>query len=195
MPRGTSENSLDVGDLLLAVNGVPVASATAVEQVLWQPNKTVTLTVHRCGKIFERTVAVSQVRSDGASRVVHWAGCVLRETPRVVLEAFGLPEELEYPGVFCSKVLPGSPAAEGGLEDEFFVRSIGSKPLRTLDDLVAAVKARSLKNLLPDEGFIRVDIVDMDGWDEVRHVRESSVFWPTVELQSKSGGNVERIQH
>lgn len=195
MPGGVAEGSVQVGDVLLAVNGMPVASHAVVERALWQESKSVVLTLHRCGKIVECTIPVDQVPSDGAARVVLWAGCVLRETPRTVCEAFGLPEELEPPGVFCSRVLPGSPADEGGLEEQSFLRLVAGKSICTLDDLLAAVKDSSHEHCQFKEGFLRVESVDLQGWDAITHVRESALLWPTLELRCKPDGTVARIQH
>eukprot|EP00930_Biecheleria_cincta_P043105 TRINITY_DN29634_c0_g1_i1.p1 TRINITY_DN29634_c0_g1~~TRINITY_DN29634_c0_g1_i1.p1 ORF type:complete len:1085 (-),score=202.22 TRINITY_DN29634_c0_g1_i1:230-3484(-) len=192
MPRGAAEGLVQVGDLILEVNGVPMVSSTTLDRALQScgDTLTLTLTIFRKGQIVDATLSAAYVPSDGARRVLLWAGAVLRETPRAVCEAFGLPEDLEPPGVFCTKVLPGSPAEEYGLEGNCFLRSAGGLRLRSLDDLLSSVKQKEEDGAF----FIRIETTDLQGWDKVTHVRADVLFWPTLELRCGTCGDWTRIE-
>eukprot|EP00931_Biecheleriopsis_adriatica_P055470 TRINITY_DN32807_c0_g1_i1.p1 TRINITY_DN32807_c0_g1~~TRINITY_DN32807_c0_g1_i1.p1 ORF type:complete len:1098 (-),score=214.07 TRINITY_DN32807_c0_g1_i1:158-3451(-) len=189
MPRGAATGRVKVGDLLLEANGIPVSGPTILNHTLQASScsQKVVLNIYRCGQSIETEVPVSWVHSDGAMRILVWAGSVLRETPRPVCEAFGVPEDLQLPGVFCTKVLPGSPAEEYGLKGNSFLRSAGGSPLCSLDDLLEAVG-----NI---ETFIRIETTNLQGWDKVLHVRPDLLFWPTVELRCRDDGGWIRFEH
>lgn len=200
---GPCRELLEVGDLLVAVNGEPASSVHAVEAVLQKAIADagarqsdavcqIKLTVIRQGLALEVDVTVPLLDSDGSARVILWHGLLLQETPRAVRRSAVVPS-----GVHISHTFLGSPADAHSIAGDFLV-AVDGVPTPTLDAVLR----------LPSEGFSRTVSPEMDAFTpssgHQRHLRVESadfvgrryvsmlkpdpLFWPTAETsQDKQG--------
>lgn len=89
------------------------------------------------------------------------------------MENFGLPSGMERPGVFCIRVLPGSPAEAAGLPESgcLFLRSVAGHRVRTLEDMLSVLKSQGVlgvrrpdDNISSEEIFLRVEARESVRW-------------------------------
>lgn len=168
-------DALREGDLLLAVDGQPVARFRDVE--VHAARERVTLTLLRDGA--EQTVDVATVPLDGAgvTRIVGWAGAVVHAPHPPLASDYGLTPE----GIYVSWISYGSPAARYGLRATSRILAVDGTPTPTLDALLAAVANGK------DRGSVRLSVIDLDGRRKVITLLPDLQYWPTWELTSANG--------
>jgi serine protease Do len=136
-------------DVIVSIDGEKVSSSVALLRVvaMKRPETTVALGVVRGGKPMEVKVKLG-VRPDlenygelekkssegGDSR--KRLGMSVQEVDPRMAEASGLPRQ----GAMVVEVLPGSPADQAGLQRGMVVVEVNRKPVRSRDELIAALK-------------------------------------------------------
>ncbi len=135
-------------DVVLAIDGDRVATSSSLTRIiaLKRPDATVTLSVMRQGKPVDLKVKLG-VRPDlenigdtrkpaSAGNDSHRIGIAFQDIDPRMAEATGLPRQ----GALVIEVSPGSPADEAGLHRGMAVVELNRKPIKSRDELMAALK-------------------------------------------------------
>ena len=174
---------LHEGDLLLAVDGVPVSTFRAVEECVRSQPAT-TLTLLRDG--VERSIETrcSRVASDGTVHVVMWCGLVLQPAYRAVLErGFEPPQG----GVYISYYLFGSPAHKHKLVPKHWVIEVNGAVVSGMRSFVGLIEK------LHHGESCRVKTVDLAGRTSAYTVKTDHAYWRSYEVVRKDGKWVQRV--
>jgi len=133
------------GDVVLAMNGKPVDSYDLFrnEIATMKPGAKVQLSIMRDGKatdvpvvLGERPTEVTRARQPGAPEPQRTLGVEVQNLSRDLAQQFGYqPGE----GVIVSRVIPGSPADEAGVEPGDLIRSVNRRPVASTDDFAKAI--------------------------------------------------------
>jgi pro-apoptotic serine protease NMA111 len=164
------------GDLLLAVDGVPVTTFAPVERAVRDGKAK--LTVLRDGAHRELELTPWMLEGAGTNRVVAMAGAILHEPHLALATQRGLERE----GVYVAWYWYGSPAARFGLKPTTRIVAVDDQPTPNLDALLQAVGDR------PAGSSLRLNTVDLHGRRSVLTLKLDPVNWPTTELTSGENG-------
>ncbi len=164
--------ALQVGDLVLAIDGEPVVRAQQIVRE-FSAEPLLMLTILRDGELIELPVLPWELPRRGTPRVVFWAGAYLQAP----LWELGYQSSVTGNGVYVGFVLPGSPAARDGLYRNRFITQVDGQPVADLDAFLEIVGgAGSGKNL-------RLMTLYPTGHAGTMALRPDYHFWPTVELR------------
>jgi S1-C subfamily serine protease len=177
-----SAEILKPGDLLLAVDGEPIASFEEIERAGQRDE--VRLTLLRDGEEITLPVPTTAVDGRGTDRALFWAGAVLQAPHSAIDEQGGIEAE----GVYVAWFWYGSPANRYGLSASRLIVAVDDRDVTDLDSFLAAVVNR------PDRSSVRLRTVSLDGRTEVMTLRLDLEYWPTTELR-RNGKGWERISH
>ena len=175
-------DALEVGDLLLAINGVPATSFAQVEREAQAAQ--IRLEVLRGGRELTLDFATTPLSGRGTDRCVIWSGAVLQAPHRAVAAQRGLRSA----GVYVSWFWYGSPANSAGLRATHRIVEVEDVPTPDLDAFLAAVSGRE------DGGSVRIRTVGLEGRSRVIALKLDLQFWPTSELR-RDGRHWERVDH
>jgi S1-C subfamily serine protease len=167
---------LETGDLLLAVDGRPVASFRDVERAVDKAN--VRLTVLRDGALRDLDVATVPLSGLGVDRAVVWSGALLQAPHRALAAQRGI----EPYGVYVSYFGYGSPASRHGLYAGRRIVEVDGQPVPDLDAFLAAVSGRG------DRDAVRLKIVAWNGATDVITLKLDLKYWPAYELRRSEAG-------
>lgn len=180
--RGLASSSdLQVGDLILAIDGDPVTEFEEVERAAQSGR--VEVTVLRDGAEQRIPVSTTELSGRGTDRAIFWAGAVL-QAPHLALAEQGS----ESTGVYVAWFWFGSPANRYGLAATRRIVAVDNQPVSDLDAFLGAVSGR------PDRSSVRLKTVSLDGRIDVITLKLDLEFWPTSELR-RNGGGWKRIPH
>ncbi|EOD16445.1 hypothetical protein EMIHUDRAFT_245118 [Emiliania huxleyi CCMP1516] len=160
IPGTPAHGQLLEGDLILAVDGVPVNTYPAVEAAVLRSPR-VQLTVLRDGG--ERAV-----RSDGTTHITVWCGLILQHAYRAVLERGYSPPG---GGVYISYYLYGSPAQKYKLVPKNWIVELNGSPVADLAGFVELVRE------LPHGANVRVKLVDLNGKTSAFSLKTDHNYW------------------
>ena len=177
-----SAEILKPGDLLLAIDGDPIATFKEVERAGQQDE--VRLTLLRDGEELTLPVPTTAVDGRGTDRALFWAGAILQAPHSAINEQGGIEPE----GVYVAWFWDGSPANRYGLSASRFIVAVDDRDVTDLDSFLAAVVDR------PDRSSVRLRTVSLDGRTDVMTLKLDLEFWPTTELR-RNGKGWERISH
>ena len=177
-----SAEILKPGDLLLAVDGEPIATFEEVERAGQQSE--VRLGLLRDGEEMTLPVPTTAVDGRGTDRALFWAGAVLQAPHSAINEQGGI----EPRGVYVAWLWYGSPANRYGLAASRLIVAVDDRDVTDLDSFLAAVADR------PDRSSVRLRTVGLDGRTDVMTLKLDLEFWPTTELR-RNGKGWERISH
>jgi S1-C subfamily serine protease len=177
-----SAEILRPGDLLLAVDGEPIATFEEIERAGQQDE--VRLTLLRDGEEMTLSVPTTAVDGRGTDRALFWAGAVLQAPHSAINEQGGI----EPKGVYVAWFWYGSPANRYGLSASLLIVAVDDREITDLDSFLAAVVDR------PDRSSVRLRTVNLDGRTSVMTLKLDLEFWPTTELR-RNGKGWERISH
>lgn len=169
--------SLEEGDLLLAVDGVPVNSFRAVE--LASQKDVVVLTVLRDDSIWELGVETVALTGRETDHVVQWAGALLQRPHRSVSAQRGIERE----GVFVAYYSWGSPASRYGLSPGRRILAVDDEETKDLDAFLKVVASKR------DRDAVRLKTAHWSGRTEVITLKLDLHFWPTRELLRGEDGS------
>ncbi|HEX6928095.1 MAG TPA: trypsin-like peptidase domain-containing protein [Gammaproteobacteria bacterium] len=164
------------GDLLLGIDGTPVADFRAVENATQKP--VVELTILRDAKVQQLEVATVVLDGRDTSRMLMWAGAQLQNPHRAIAAQRGIPRE----GVFVAYFGFGSPASRYDLTPGRRIIEVDGKPTPDLDAFIDAVR---------DKGHrapVRLKTVLWDGRIEVITLKTDLRYWPTYEIHRTESG-------
>ena len=180
-PSGVDE--LHEGDLILAVDGVPVATFLAVEQcVLRKPSAEFTLL--RDGVERPLRTSCAPVASDGTVHIVMWCGLVVQEAYRAVLERGFEPDE---GGVYISYYLFGSPAHKHKLVPKNWIIQLNDERVPDIPGFVRLIQR------LRHGQSCRVKTCDLTGRVSAYTLKTDHRYWRSYEVSRADGEWVQRV--
>ncbi|XP_023641502.1 protease Do-like 7 isoform X2 [Capsella rubella] len=176
-----AENLLEQGDMVLAVNKMPVTCFSDIEAACQTLDKgshndeNLSLTILRQGQEMELVVGTDKRDGNGTTRAINWCGCVVQD-PHPAVRALGfLPEEGH--GVYVTRWCHGSPAHRYGLYALQWIVEVNGKKTPDLNAFADATKE------LEHGQFVRIRTVHLNGKPRVLTLKQDLHYWPTWELR------------
>jgi len=173
-------SALQVGDLLLSVDGREVNSFRELERATQKESVDVVLL--RDNREVAATIATVALDGEGIDRVVMWAGALLQAPHRELAVQRGL----DLQGVYVSFYNFGSPATRGGLFAGRRINAVNGVPTPDLDSFIAVVRG------LGDGSAVRLNTMSFNEIPEVITLELDEHYWPGYELR-RNGKQWERI--
>jgi S1-C subfamily serine protease len=148
---------LQSGDVILAVNGTPIAERNqlVMNVSLMNPGQTVHLKVYRDGQTREITAQVGLLPGQkverassegGATENQALEGVSVEELDARTAKQAGLPANSR--GVVVTQVDPASPAAQAGLKEGDVIQEVNHHAVASSDDLASALHKSHGESLL-----------------------------------------------
>ncbi|KAF2587494.1 hypothetical protein F2Q70_00037811 [Brassica cretica] len=176
-----AENLLEQGDMVLAVNKMPVTCYNDIEAACRtldtgsHSDENLNLTILRQGREMELVVGTDKRDGNGTTRTINWCGCVVQD-PHSAVRALGfLPEEGH--GVYVTRWCHGSPAHRYGLYALQWIVEVNGKKTPDLNAFADATKE------LEHGQFVRIRTVHLNGKPRVLTLKQDLHYWPTWELR------------
>jgi len=164
--------------------------------------------VFRDGEELAMGIAPALLGSEDDSRLVIWAGLVLRRTPRCILERCDQTVAHLADDVFVQNLLSGSPAEARGIAPHCFLLELHGQPISGLDDVMAALRTQqeishssassgvNSQQVSTDQGrsWARIRVLDLHGQEHICALQGDSLFFPTLDLHRVEGGRWRCVQ-
>ncbi|KAI9252321.1 trypsin-like cysteine/serine peptidase domain-containing protein [Phascolomyces articulosus] len=132
--RSPSAKVLNVGDVVLSINGQLVTRMSDLMRIHDNDSDNVDMVVLRNGQEIQVTVPMSQFSDYETTRVVGWQGALIQRPYKAVLEQVrNVPD-----GVYVSCTLYGSPASNV-LRPGVWIVEVNGKPVHDLDSFLNVV--------------------------------------------------------
>lgn len=171
------ESGLQVGDVLVAVDGQLINSLRALEIATQKPK--VSLTVLRKGAELSLDYRTEALSSSGAERVVSWNGVYVQEVTRAVRHKMAQP----IAGVYISSIERGSPTLQERLYPNRLITAVDGVSIDSLDAFVAQLKGRKAGDT------VRLSTHLLSSHKQLVSVDVQPAFWPNFELRRDDKGN------
>jgi serine protease Do len=153
VPGSPAEKAgIEQGDVIFEFDGKDVSSSKDLPRIVASTpvGKTLTVKLSRNGKALDRQVKLGELeekaevtRTPSTQKSLGMA--VQNLTPEIA-KGLGLKKET---GVVVTRVEPGSPAADAGIQTGDVIREVNRKPVKDADDFVQKVeKAKDQDNIL-----------------------------------------------
>ncbi len=172
--------SLQVGDVLIAVEGEVLNSLRALEIAVQK--QSVTFKVLRGGEEIDVDYVTQALTATGAERVVSWNGIYVQEVTREVRRKM----TKAVAGVYISSIVPGSPTLQESLYPNRLITAVDGEAVASLDEFVAQLKDRKAGDI------VRLSTHLLSDYQQLVSVDVQPSFWPSFELNRDAGGNWER---
>jgi S1-C subfamily serine protease len=180
-----NSNSADLfkrGDILLAINNIPVSSFRQVELLSQAPE--VTVTYFSEGSIHSKRLITTLLNGQDIEQVFNWSGLYLHSPHR----AAQLQGNISDDGVYIASYSFGSPANRYGLNPIQRIVEIDGQPIKNTDDFVKAVKGKE------HQESVLIKILDFRNNAKVITLRVDNNYWPFYEIKYQDG-RWEKIVH
>jgi S1-C subfamily serine protease len=171
-----AEKVLQTGDMLLAVDGKPVATFRQVEKDTAQ--KDVDLTVLRDGSVQDIKTSTMALPSDGTERILMWAGALLQKPHHAAAAQRGVPSD----GLLVGFYNFGSPASRYGLVAGWRIVGVNGVSTPDMDSFIKAVQG------LKDRDNVRLAVRNWEGTGQVITLKLDQKYWPTYEVTRTDQG-------
>jgi len=171
-----AEKALQNGDLLLAVDGKPVATFRQVEQA--SRHEDLTLTVLRDGKVSEIKTSTVLLGSDGTEKILMWAGALLQKPHHSAAAQRGVPGD----GLLVGFYNFGSPASRYGLSAGWRIIGVNGVATPDMQSFVKAVQG------LKDRDNVRLAVKNWDGTGQIITLKLDLRYWPAYEVDRTAQG-------
>jgi pro-apoptotic serine protease NMA111 len=173
--------SLQQGDLLLALDGQVVTRFREVEQAVADKPR-VKVTVWRGQSEQTLDVATADLPGTDVDRLVEWAGATLQAPHRAMSVQRGIAPIGVYVGYFAY----GSPATRYGLYPGRRIVEVDGVPTPNLDSFLKVVTGR------PDRSSVRLKTLTWNNAPEVITLKLDKHYWPAYELTRTGTGGWAR---
>ncbi|HEY1773087.1 MAG TPA: trypsin-like peptidase domain-containing protein [Gammaproteobacteria bacterium] len=171
-----AEKVLQTGDMLLAVDGKPVATFRQVEKDTAQ--KDVDLTVLRDGSVQDIKTSTVVLPSDGTERILLWAGALLQKPHHAAAAQRQVPSD----GLLVGFYNFGSPASRYGLVAGWRIVGVNGTATPDMDSFIKAVQD------LKDRDNVRLAVRNWEGTGQVITLVLDQKYWPTYEVTRTDQG-------
>jgi S1-C subfamily serine protease len=165
-----AEKVLQTGDVLLAVDGKPVATFRQMEKDTTQ--KDVDLTILRDGTVQDIKTSTVSLPSDGTERILLWAGALLQKPHHAAAAQREVPSD----GVLVGFYNFGSPASRYGLVAGWRIVGVNGTATPDMDSFIKAVQG------LKDRDAVRLAVKNWEGTGQVITLKLDQKYWPTYEV-------------
>ncbi|KAF9909825.1 hypothetical protein EC991_007996 [Linnemannia zychae] len=157
-------------DLILSINGKVI---TRMYELDVQYDATeLDIVVLRKKVEVKLTVPTEPISGQGTNRLVIWAGAMMHEPHKAVLQqSKTLPSR-----VYVSARSKGSPSYMYGMVPTMWITHINGTPTPDLDSLLVAVKK------CQDNSYVRVKAMSFDMVPTVLSIKTNMHYWPTAEM-------------
>ncbi|KAI0491752.1 hypothetical protein KFK09_026012 [Dendrobium nobile] len=176
-----AEIHLEQGDMILAINKVPVTCFRDIENACQELDRLndsdgkLKITIFRQGQEIELLVGTDVRDGNGSTCMVNWCGSVIQD-PHSAVRALGfLPEEGH--GVYLARWCHGSPVHRYGLYALQWIVEVNGKLTPDLETFLNVVEG------LEHGEFVRVKTVHLNGKPRVLTLKQDLHYWPTWELK------------
>jgi len=142
---------IEQGDIILEFDGKEVSNSQDLPRIVASTpvGKAVTLRILRNGKVIDRQVKVGELEEkvEVANAPSHKSlGITVQNLTSEIAKGLGLKKET---GVVVTRVEPGSPAENAGIQTGDVIREVNRKPVKDVEDFVQKVeKAKGSDNVL-----------------------------------------------
>jgi serine protease Do len=142
---------IEQGDVIVEFDGKEVTDSKDLPRIVASTpiGKAVTIKLLRNGKAFDRRVKVGEMEEkvEVAKAPSHKSlGITVQNLTPEIAKGLGLKRET---GVVVTRVEPGSPAANGGIQNGDVIREVNRSPIKDVEDFVQMVeKAKGQGNVL-----------------------------------------------
>jgi S1-C subfamily serine protease len=170
------------GDLILAINDVPVSDFRQVELLSQSP--TVEVTYFSEGELHTAEVNTAELLGQDIDQVFYWSGLFLHSPHRAAQQQGNVGNE----GVYVASYSYGSPATRYGVFAMQRIVAIDGKPIDTTVDFINAVKGKK------HQATVLVKTLDFQNNAKVITLRTDNHYWPFFEMKY-SNGNWQKINH
>ncbi|KAG0333575.1 hypothetical protein BG004_000771 [Podila humilis] len=165
-----SSSILQELDLILSINGQVITRMYEMD-VQYDALELEMVVLRKKAEV-KVTVPTEAVDGSGTSRLVIWAGAMMHEPHKAVLQqSKTLPSR-----VYVSARSKGSPSYMYGMVPTMWVTHINGTPTPDLDALLKAVKQ------CPDNSYVRVKTMSFDMIPTVLSIKTNMHYWPTAEM-------------
>jgi pro-apoptotic serine protease NMA111 len=165
------------GDLILAIEGAPVASFRDVDRAVVDRAE-VAVTVWRGKGELTLKVPTTPLTGRDFDRVVQWAGATLHAPHRAMSVQRGVVPQ----GVYVAFFSYGSPATRYRLQPGRRIVEVDGLPTPDLDAFLKVVAGR------PDRSSVRLRTLSWNNVPEVITLKLDRHFWPTSEIVRTTTG-------
>jgi pro-apoptotic serine protease NMA111 len=165
------------GDLILAIEGAPVASFRDVDRAVVDRAE-VAVTVWRGKGELTLKVPTTALTGRDFDRVVQWAGATLHAPHRAMSVQRGVVPQ----GVYVAFFSYGSPATRYRLQPGRRIVEVDGLPTPDLDAFLKVVAGR------PDRSSVRLRTLSWNNVPEVITLKLDRHFWPTSEIVRTTTG-------
>ncbi|MGZ3536304.1 MAG: DegQ family serine endoprotease [Thermodesulfobacteriota bacterium] len=153
VPGSPAEKAgIEQGDVIVEFDGKEVASSKDLPLIVSSTpvGKSVTIKLSRNGKLFDRQVKVGEMEQKAevanAPSSHKPLGITVQNITPEIAQGLGLKREA---GVVVTRVEPGSPAANAGIQTGDVIREVDRKPIKDVDDFVQKIeKSKDQENIL-----------------------------------------------
>jgi S1-C subfamily serine protease len=171
MTAGTpAAKLLQNGDLLLAMDGKPVASFRQVEKASGPEH--VDLTILRDGELKDIKLDTVSLPSDGTERLLVWAGAMLQKPSHSAAAQRGIPTD----GLLVGFYNFGSPASRYGLATGWRIIGVNGVSTPDMDTFLKQVQG------LKDRDNVRLAVQNWDGTAQVITLKMDQRYWSPYEV-------------
>jgi S1-C subfamily serine protease len=175
-----AEKVLQTGDMLLAIDGKPVATYRQVEKDTTQQD--VELTIVRDGSVQDIKTSTVALPSDGTERILLWAGALLQKPHHAAAAQRAVPSE----GVLVGFYNFGSPASRYGLVAGWRIVGVNGIATPDMDSFIKTVQG------LKDRDAVRLAVKNWEGTGQVITLKLDQKYWPTYEVDRTAQGWVRK---
>jgi pro-apoptotic serine protease NMA111 len=168
-------NLLKRGDILLAINGVPVSTFRQVEQLSQQAE--VELTFLTEGKVQTAAVKTTELDGKDIEQVLFWSGLYLHAPHR----AAQLQGNFSADGIYVSSYSHGSPATRYGLYAVQRIVEVDGQVVGSMDDFIQAVLNKQ------HQESVLIKTLDINDKPKITTLRMDNNYWPFYEVRYENG--------
>ncbi|KAF9291576.1 hypothetical protein BGZ88_006818 [Linnemannia elongata] len=157
-------------DLILSINGKVITRMYELD-VQYDATELDIVVLRKKAEV-KLTVPTEPISGQGTNRLVIWAGAMMHEPHKAVLQqSKTLPSR-----VYVSARSKGSPSYMYGMVPTMWITHINGTPTPDLDSLLIAVKK------CQDNSYVRVKAMSFDMVPTVLSIKTNMHYWPTAEM-------------
>jgi S1-C subfamily serine protease len=163
------------GDIILAINDVPVSDFRQAELLSQSAN--VIVTFFSEGKLHTAEVNTAKLIGQDIEQVFYWSGLFLHSPHRAAQQQGNVGQE----GVYVASYSYGSPATRYGVFAMQRIVAIDGKAIDTTVDFINAVKGKK------HQSTVLIKTLDFQNNAKVITLRVDNHYWPFFEMKYSDG--------